>query len=121
MQRQINNNGWGLNSNASFSFTFPGKVEIRSDGNYEFRQKTESFNQDFDRLIWNTSINKRFFKEENLTFSLSGNDLLNQNVGFNRNASSNFISQNSYTTIKRYFMFSVIWDFNKMGGGVPKN
>ncbi|HEY0670282.1 MAG TPA: outer membrane beta-barrel protein, partial [Sphingobacteriaceae bacterium] len=120
LQRQINNNGWGLNSNASFSFTFPGKVQVTSEGNYEFRQKTQSFNQDFDKLIWNTTINKKFFKEENLTFSLSGNDLLNQNVGFSRYASSNFITQNSYTSIKRYFMFSVIWDFNKMGGGAPK-
>lgn len=120
LQRQINNNGWGLNSNASFSFTFPGKVQVTSEGNYEFRQKTQSFNQDFDKLIWNTTINKKFFKEENLTFALSGNDLLNQNIGFSRYASNNFITQNSYTSIKRYFMFSVIWDFNKMGGGAPK-
>ncbi|HXH98947.1 MAG TPA: TonB-dependent receptor [Sphingobacteriaceae bacterium] len=120
LQRQINNNGWGLNSRASFSVTLPGKVEITSEGNYEFRQKTQSFNQDFDRLIWNSSINKKFFKKENLMFSLSGNDLLNQNIGFSRSASSNFITQNSYTTIRRYFMFSAIWDFNKMGGGAPK-
>ncbi|HEY1025749.1 MAG TPA: outer membrane beta-barrel family protein [Sphingobacteriaceae bacterium] len=119
LQKQINNNGWGLNTNAHLSVTLPGKLEIVTDGNYEFQQKTLSFDQDFDRMIWNTSINKRFLKQENLTLSLSGNDLLNQNIGFSRSANGNFITQNSYNTIKRYFMFSLVWDFNKMGGGAP--
>jgi hypothetical protein len=38
-------------------------------------------------------------------------------VGFQRNASSNLITQNSYTTIKRYFMVSISYDFTKMAGG----
>jgi len=44
------------------------------------------------------------------------NDILNQNVGFDRTAYNGNITQSSYTTIMRYFMFSVIWDFSKMGG-----
>jgi len=63
----------------------------------------------------NASIIKSFFKDENLKISVSGNDLFNQNVGFSRNANGNTITQDSYTTIKRYFMVSVIWDFNKFG------
>lgn len=51
---------------------------------------------------------------------LSGNDLLNQNTGFSRRATSNMITQNSYTTIKRYAMFSVIYDLSQMGGAQPK-
>ena len=121
LQRQLNNNGWGMNGRVSASVTLPGKLQITTDGNYEFRQKTVAFNQDFDRMIWNTSLNKKFFKAENLTLSLSGNDLLDQNIGFSRSANGNFITQNSYNTIRRYFMFSMIWDFNKMGGGAPKN
>lgn len=120
LQRQLNNNGWGLNSRLEVSVTLPGKVQITTQGNYEYRQKTVSFNEDFNKMIWNTSINKKFFKSENLTLSLSGNDLLDQNIGFSRSASGNFITQNSYNTIRRYFMFSVIWDFNKMGGGAPQ-
>ena len=44
------------------------------------------------------------------------NDLLNQNVGFSRDANANLITQSNYTTIKRYFMFTITYDFNKMGG-----
>jgi len=46
---------------------------------------------------------------------------LNQNTGFNRMATSNMISQNSFTAIKRYFMLSLSYDLNHMGGGQPKN
>ncbi|SHF62916.1 outer membrane beta-barrel family protein [Pedobacter caeni] len=120
LQKQLSNNGWGTKAEASFSFHLPGKLEIGTDGDYEYRAKTQTFNQEFERFIWNASISKKFFKEENLKLTASANDLLNQNVGFDRNSSNNRITQSNYTTIKRYFMLSLIWDFNKMGGSAPK-
>lgn len=116
MQKNMNNNGWGLNGDASFSMNLPGKIELSSDARLEYKQKTQTFNTDFNRVIWNSSVSKKFFKAESLILKLSGNDLLNQNVGFNRYANSNGFTENNYTTIKRYFMGSLIWDFNKMGG-----
>ncbi|MXV52891.1 outer membrane beta-barrel protein [Pedobacter sp. HMF7647] len=120
LQQQVNNNGWTFNSDASFNIYLPGKLQIGSDANYEFRQKTQSFNENFDRMIWNAWISRKFLKQDNLAVTVKGNDLLNQNVGFNRYAFNNQISQTNYTTIRRYFMFSVTWDFNKMGGASAK-
>ncbi len=116
LQKRLNNNGWGFNSNGSFKVFLPLKFEINSDANYQFTAKTESFDQDFRRLIWDAAITKKFLKSEGLQFSISGRDLLNQNTGFNRSAYGNVISQTNYTTIKRYFMGSITWDFNQMGG-----
>lgn len=116
LQPDINNNGWGVNSRLQFSIYFPGKVQVSSDINYLYRERTSSFDQDFDRLIVNSTLSKKFLKAENLKFSLSGNDLLNQNTGFSRYAISNMIIQNSYTTVKRYMLFSLVYDFNYMGG-----
>jgi len=116
----INNNGNGFSADGGFDFYLPGKFQISSDGSYEFKGKTQTFNTDFNRTLINASVSRTFFKADNLKLSLSGNDLLNQNVGFNRTASGNFITQNSYTTIKRYFMISLVWDFNKMGGVTAK-
>ncbi|QNL49547.1 outer membrane beta-barrel protein [Olivibacter sp. SDN3] len=116
LQPELNNNGWGFNGDASFNIYLPGKIQLGADGNYMFTQATQSFDEHFERLIVNARVTKRFLKEENLMFTVSANDLLNQNVGFNRSAFNNSITQDSYTTIRRFFMFSVIWEFNKMGG-----
>lgn len=115
-----NNSGWGANGNMNVNVYLPGKVEIGTDARYEYRAKTQSFNQTFERFIWNASMSRKFFKGENLKLSLSANDLLNQNTGFERSANNNIISEERYNTIKRYFMLSLIWDFNKMGGSAPK-
>lgn len=120
LQTRNNNKGWGFQGDASFNVYLPGKIQIGSDAEYQFTAKTQTFDQDLERFIWNAAISKKFFKQENLKISLSGNDLLNQNVGFSRYANGNMVTQNSYTTIQRYFMCTLSWDFNKMGGSTPK-
>jgi hypothetical protein len=120
LQRNVNNNGWTTNAYLEANLYLPGKVKVGFSGNYFFQQKTQSFNEDFDRFLLNTTLTKSFMKSENLKLQLSGNDLLNQNTGFSRLATSNMITQNSYTTIRRYAMFSLIYDLSKMGGPQPQ-
>lgn len=120
LRQNSNNNGWNFNGSGSFAVFFPGKIQLKSEAQYTYNGKTEALNTSFSQTILNASITKSFFKSENLKMTLSGNDLLNQNRGFSRNASENMITQTSYNTIKRYFMYSITWDFNKMGG-VTKN
>jgi hypothetical protein len=118
----LNNNGGGFNSNGHLQVHLPGKVEVSTGFEYNHTNRTQAFNDDFGFFVMNSSITKKFFKDERLRFSVSGNDLLNQNRGFNRNANDNFLTQSSHNTINRYLLFSLIWDFNKMGGGLkPKN
>ena len=113
-----NNNGWVYYSNAGFNVYLPGKFQISSNANHEYREKTASFNEDFKRLIWNASVSKKFMKQDNVILTLSGNDLLNENNGFSRRINNNIVTQRSYVTIKRYFLASLVWEFNKMGGGI---
>jgi hypothetical protein len=118
----LNNNGGGIKSSSGFRVQLPGKLEISTDIEYNHTNSTQAYSDDVDYFIMNSSLTKKFFKDEKLRFSVSGNDLLNQNRGFNRTANDNFLTQSSYTTINRYLLFSLIWDFNKMGGGLkPKN
>ncbi|ASU36383.1 outer membrane beta-barrel family protein [Mucilaginibacter xinganensis] len=120
LQPNTNNNGRGFNARGSFTVYLPGKFQIASDADYQYRAKTETFNTDFRRTLVNASLSKTFLKEDNLKFTLAANDLLDQNKGFDRTVNANFIQQNTYTTIRRYFMFSVTWDFNSMGGTAAK-
>jgi len=116
LNEHINNNGLGYSGYGDIRIYLPAKIQISSDARYNYTAKTASFDQSFEQTIVNSSLSKTFFKADNLKLSLTVNDLLNQNTGFQRYASASTITQTKYNTIKRYFMFSVIWDFNKMGG-----
>nr|WP_226904869.1 TonB-dependent receptor [Pedobacter schmidteae] len=111
-----NSDSWVANGNFDFMLRLPGKLELSTDGNYQYAGKSQSINQSLNRLIWNAAIRKKFLKSQNLSASLTGRDLLNQNSGFDRSAIDNTITQKTNTTIRRYFMLSLSWDFNKMGG-----
>jgi hypothetical protein len=117
----VNNNGSGFNANGGFNIYLPAKFGIGSDCNYQYNAKTQSFPEDFKRTTLNANISKAFMKDESIKITLSGNDLLNQNKGYNRSGSAGILTQERYTAIKRYFMLSLTWDFNHVGGGAaPK-
>lgn len=120
LQASVNDNGWGYKASYYLAVFLPLKFEITTDGDYEFRGKTASFNSDFSRMIMNAKISKKFLKSEGLKFSLGGNDLLDQNKGFSRTASGTSITQSNYSTIRRYYSASLSWDFSKMGGSTAK-
>jgi hypothetical protein len=115
LQPTISNNSWGYNVQTSFDFYLPHQFELHTGTAYKWQGKTQTFNTNFDRFIWDAWIGKKVLKGKNLIIKLSANDILNQNAGFNRNAYNNIITQTSYTTIARYFTASVVWDFNRAG------
>ncbi len=116
----INTHYWTFSANPSVDIFLPLKFQVHTDADFELRQKTSTFDKSFNTVFWNAWIGKKFFKADNLLLKLQGNDLLNQNIGFNRSVNSNFISQNTYTTIRRYLMLSIVWNFTKAGGAAPK-
>jgi len=121
LQRQGNNNAWGMRGRYSFNVYLPLKFEINSTGRYTYDAPTQLFADAFEQFIVDASVSKKFLKDESLRFSVGVNDLFNQNKGFSRYANNNMFTQNSYTTITRYLMFSLTWDFSKMGGVSVQN
>jgi hypothetical protein len=115
-----NSNTLDYSGDAYFTYFLPAKFQIASDASYTYQGKTQTLPA-FSRTIVNASLSKMFLKDNTLKLTAAVNDLFNQYNGFNRNANGSQISQRTNTTIRRYFMLSVIWDFNKMGGGAPKN
>lgn len=81
----------------------------------EIYQKTPVFANQQNVYIVNSSIRKVISKNDQWELKFDANDIFNQNRGISRNASSNFISETINQTIQRYFLFSVIWNFNKNG------
>ncbi|MFT3705145.1 MAG: TonB-dependent receptor [Agriterribacter sp.] len=103
---------WTQSYSMETYIALPHKFDLNTDADFNVRQATSVFDQNRNVLLWNASLSKRLFKETcSLKFSI--NDILNQNIGFRRDIQSNFISENTYTTLRRFWMLSFTWNFTK--------
>ena len=108
---------WSVNSNFSCSYEFPFKLRIGTDIDWSLREQTAVFDRNNNVFLWNAFISQRFLKNDQLELRASVSDILNQNLGFNRNASNNFITEQNYNTIRRYGMLTLTWNFTKTAMG----
>jgi len=107
---------WSYNAYANLQFKLKKiKTYIDFDLNANIYEKTAVFADQRDVYIVNSSVRKVISKNDQWEIKASVNDLFNQNLGINRNASSNFITETTNQTIQRYFLFSLIWNFSKNG------
>lgn len=96
---------------ASFEVKLPFKFLVETDASYTVNEdRTEGYNTKY--LIWNASIQKLFFKNENLILGIEGYDLLNQNIDTRRDVQDNVITDSNTNIISRYFLFRVTYKFN---------
>jgi hypothetical protein len=98
---------------ARFNLYLPKKYEWMMDGTYNIRQQTSVFTKNNNSFLVNAYVSRKFLKADNLVATIGVQDLLNQNIGFYRSASSNYINENTYLVLKRYFMFSLTYNFTK--------
>ncbi|QJB39096.1 TonB-dependent receptor [Chitinophaga oryzae] len=120
VQQGLRTNYWMYNVRVAENVYLPLKFQLQTDVVCNFRQKTDVFTDNNNVIQWNASLLKKFGKKDALEVRATVRDILNQNIGFNRGVSSNFITQNTYSTISRYGMLSVVWNFSKAGGGAKE-
>lgn len=96
---------------AEIFFELPWRMFIESDARYIVNTgRAEGF--DISPFIWNAKLNKRFTKTGNLILNIAAYDILNQNIGINRQILNNVIIDNRTQVIARYFMVGLTWRFN---------
>jgi hypothetical protein len=101
----------------SVNIMLPKKFEWYMDAQWNIRQQTEVFSKNNNTVIVSAFVSYKFRKDENLVAKIGVEDLLNQNIGFSRNANSNYINENTYIVLRRYFMLNLTYNFNNG----PKN
>jgi hypothetical protein len=111
--QKVNNNFLSFTLKPSLKIFVFKRIQINSDAEYVWQEKTEVFQNNFDRFIWNAGISGSVLKSEQLVFKISGIDLLNANIGFSRKATSNFFTESRFLTMRRYFMITASWNFSK--------
>jgi hypothetical protein len=104
---------WTSDSELEATVFLPWNIEVNSMATFNIRQKTSVFANDVNAIRWNAYAAKKFWKNKSGEVRFSVFDILDQNLGFQRNISSNFISENTYTTIRRYWLVSFTWNFTK--------
>ena len=95
----------------------PLKFEFNTSFDIMIREKTAVFTSNNNVVKWNAYVAKKFLKKSELELRLSVFDILNQNIGFSRDAQANIITQSSYNTIRRYGMINLIWNFTHTPSG----
>ncbi len=89
------------------------KIVISSEVNYNWRQKTDVFSNNNNAFIWNAGIETKLMKKQDMKVGFRIMDILNQNVGFRRDITSNYISERTYDVVSRYWLLTLNWNFNK--------
>jgi hypothetical protein len=116
IQRNFNNNFFSYGGELSGFIMLPYKLELSSYVNADLRQKLPNFPANMNIITWNASIAKKVMKKKEGKIILEANDILNQNKGINRIVNSNFVQEDRFQRISRYFLLRFEWTFNKMPG-----
>ena len=90
---------------------------INTDYQFYARQKTAQFSNNLNNQTWNARLQKTFRNNEFTAF-IKVRDILNQNIGIERNFYSNTLSEERNDRLKRYWLVGFTWDFKNKA---PKN
>lgn len=93
---------------------FAEKWKLSTDYSLNTRQKTVDFQDNLTNQLWNARL-QRTFKNDEFTAYFMVRDILNQNIGIQRNISGNTISQEQNDRLKRYAMIGFTWNFKNKG------
>jgi hypothetical protein len=97
---------------ADGSVTFLKTFELSSDISYEAKQKDPRFPADNNYTKWNAGLKKKFLKDV-FEAGITVSDILNQNRGHERNFNDYRYTETYYNTLKRYWLLTFTWNFNK--------
>jgi hypothetical protein len=116
LNRDAKSNYFSYGTNFDGFVMLPGKLELNTNVNVNLQQQIDGFTQGTNIVVWNASLARKVFKDKSGKIIFSANDILDQNKGFDRTINSNFISEEHYSRISRYFLLKFEWTFNKMPG-----
>ncbi len=109
------NKYWTYNYSTNGNYMFPGKIELGTDINFQFREKLNDFDNNNNVISWNAYVEKKFFKKDQMTLRASINDILDQNKGYSRTVQPNAIIEKNYLTFQRYGLLTLTYNFNTSG------
>ncbi len=109
-------NFWSYRNNSNVQFKFKkAKFFIDLSTDITVYQKSAAFPNQRNIYLVHPSMRKVISKNDKWEAKLMVYDLFNQNQFVDRNITSNFISETTNNGIRRYALFSIIYNFSKNG------
>ena len=109
-------NFWSYTNNSNLQFKFKkAKFFIDLSTDITVYQKSAAFPNQRNIYLVHPSMRKVISKNDKWEAKLMVYDLFNQNQFVDRNITSNFISETTNNGIRRYALFSIIYNFSKNG------
>lgn len=100
------------NYSSYFKWRLPKGWGFGVDGTYTRNAQPGGGFYSTDFFVLNAEVSKKFLKTQNLTVSLVGNDILNQNINARREINGNIVTDYRTTIISRYFLLKATLRFN---------
>lgn len=117
----VKTNYYQHSHNLNLNVTFLKKFELNSSVNAQFRERLTAADVNNNVVLWNGFIGRKILKNDKAMIRLEAFDILDQNKGFSRYTSANIIRENTYETLRRYFMLAFVWNFSSSGTKAPNS
>lgn len=115
MNPDLSYNFYNQNLRNDFTFIFTKGIRVSSTFNYNYNTGlTSDDSQSF--ILWNASVGKKLFSQQQGEIALSAYDILNTNTNISRNISEQFIEDRESNMLNQYFILSFTYNLRKFGG-----
>lgn len=119
LQSSLNNNYWRQVYELNVNLNLPAGFSVNNEFSYSaFTGRSNGYNTRI--ALWNASVSKQLLKSRKGEIKLSALDLLNQNVGVDRNGNTSYVEDVQYKTLQRYFTLGFTYSLQKAGSGGPR-
>ncbi len=119
LQPSLNNNYRRQVYELNATLNLPAGFNINNEFTYSvFTGRSDGYNTRV--ALWNVSISKQVLKNKKGEIKLSAFDLLNQNIGVDRNGNTNYVEDVQYKTLQRFFTLGFTYSLQKAGSDGPR-
>lgn len=118
IQSQGNQNYYYQVASAKLNWVVYKGFVLNTDITHTLYTGLGSYDQSF--FLWNASIAKKLFKDQNGEIKLYVYDILNQNNSVSRSVSPTYIDDTRTQVLRQYFMLSFTYTLRNFHGEMPK-